>query len=333
MEQKDAQFRMRRIVWIAFLILMLVSGGAVLLGLRLDREPGPAAGARIVVIPHGGLEAVAGALSSAGVVADPLTFRLAALASFWEGSIHAAEFRFPAHASLAMVLEVLRHSRPVQHRVTIAEGLEAAQIAQLFARQGGLLDGDLAVGAEGALLPETYSFERGTSFAVLAARARQAMARELASAWESRAGGLPLRSAAEALVLASIVEHEARLPAERPMIARVFLNRMAVGMRLQADPTAAYGASGGLGFLGRKLDRDDLARDDPYNTYVVSGLPAGPICSPGLASLAAVLHPAGGDALYFVADGTGGHLFAASLGQHSVNVARYRARVGAGGAR
>jgi UPF0755 protein len=309
---------------------MLVTGGLGLVGLRTYRAPGPMAGARDVVIPHGGLEAVAGAVSSAGVVADPWVFRMAALASFLEGPIHAAELRFPAHASLAIVLDVLRHGKPVQHRVTIAEGLEAAQIAQLFARQGDLLDGDLAVGAEGAFLPETYSFERGTSFAVLAARATHAMARELASAWRSRAAGLPLRSAADALVLASIVEHEAKLPAERPMIARVFLNRIAAGMRLQADPTAAYGASGGLGVLGRKLDRDDLARDDPYNTYVVSGLPAGPICSPGSASLAAVLHPAAGDALYFVADGTGGHVFAASLGQHSANVARYRARVGTG---
>ena len=154
-----------------------------------------------------------------------------------------------------------------------------------------------------------------------------AMRRVLAEEWAERAPGLPLRSAREAVILASIVEHEARLAIERPMIARVFFNRLASGMRLQADPTAAYGASGGLGVFGRRLDRDDLAREDTYNTYVVTGLPAGPICSPGLASLRAVLHPASGDALYFVADGTGGHAFSASLTQHSANVARYRAAV------
>ena len=154
------------------------------------------------------------------------------------------------------------------------------------------------------------------------------MRRALAEEWRTRATGLPLHSPDEALILASIVEHEARLPAERPMIARVFLNRLALGMRLQADPTAAYVAEGGMGALSRPLDKGDLTRVDPYNTYVVSGLPAGPICSPGLASLRAVLHPASGDALYFVADGTGGHVFSASLAAHSANVARYRSRPG-----
>jgi UPF0755 protein len=301
-------------------------------GLRIYHAPGPLPAARDVVVPRGGLDAVGDALVSAGVVRRRILFRLAAIATIADGPLHAAELHFPAGASLETVLTVLREGRPVQHRLTIPEGFAAAQIADVLARQGNLLTGDLAVPPEGAVLPETYVYERGTDAAALLARGRAAMRRALAAAWAGRAPGLALRTPQDALILASIVEHEARLPEERPMIARVFLNRLASGMRLQADPTVSYGAEGGLGVLVRPIDRDDLARIDSYNTYVVPGLPAGPICSPGLASLKAVLHPASGDALYFVADGTGGHVFAATLSQHSANVARYRA-LAAGGRR
>jgi UPF0755 protein len=301
-------------------------------GLRIYHAPGPLPAARDVVVPRGGLDAVGDALVSAGVVRRRILFRLAAIATIADGPLHAAELHFPAGASLETVLNVLREGRPVQHRLTIPEGFAAAQIADVLARQGDLLTGDLAVPPEGAVLPETYVYERGTDAAALLARGRAAMRRALAAAWAGRAPGLALRTPQDALILASIVEHEARLPEERPMIARVFLNRLASGMRLQADPTVSYGAEGGLGVLVRPIDRDDLARIDSYNTYVVPGLPAGPICSPGLASLKAVLHPASGDALYFVADGTGGHVFAATLSQHSANVARYRA-LAAGGRR
>ncbi len=193
-----------------------------------------------------------------------------------------------------------------------------------------LLEGDVVVPVEGSTLPQTYVFERGAAASAIAERAQSAMRRAIEAEWPARAEGLPLRTPREAVILASIVEREAKLPQERPMIARVFLNRLRLGMRLQADPTAAYGAEGGLGVFVRRLDLDDLARTDGYNTYVVSGLPASPICSPGLASLTAVLHPASSDALYFVADGSGGHVFSATLAEHSANVARYRARSAAG---
>jgi len=176
------------------------------------------------------------------------------------------------------------------------------------------------------VLPDTYSFERDTPPDVLMARAHAAMTRALEAAWVARAPGSTLRTPREALILASIVEREARLPQERPMIARVFLNRLAAGMRLQADPTTAYGASGGLGVLNHPLSHDDLEQANPYNTYVVDGLPAWPICSPGLASIQAVLHPSSGPALYFVTDGTGGHVFSTSLTEHNSNVTRMRAR-------
>jgi UPF0755 protein len=319
-----------RLTLMAFSVVAVAGAAAGSGALHVYRQAGPLPEPRDVVVPHGGLETVGGALASAGVIRHVLPFRLAALVTIAEGPIRAAELHFPAGASLERVLAVLRNGRAIEHRLTIAEGLEAAQIARVIARQGALLPGDVTVPDEGAVLPQTYAFQRGTSAAGLSARAEAAMRATLAEEWRGRAPGLPLHSPEEALILASIVEHEARLPAERPMIARVFLNRLAMGMRLQADPTAAYAAEGGMGVLARPLSKDDLAEAGPYNTYVVAGLPAGPICSPGVASLHAVLHPAAGDALYFVADGTGGHVFSASLAAHHVNVARYRAENGEG---
>jgi UPF0755 protein len=311
---------------IATILIVLAAGaGAGYAMLRQLSAPGPLAESRDVLVPHGSLQAVADALRRDSVISFPLLFRAAAIATWTEGPLRAGELHFPQAASLATVLAVLRFGRPVQHRLTIPEGLTAAQIGRLFAGES-LLGGDLPVPPEGALLPDTYSFERDTPANSVMARAHLAMAHALAVAWAVRAPGLILRSPHEAVILASIVEREARVPAERPMIARVFLNRLAAGMRLQADPTASYTASGGLGTLDRPLARDDLDHPDPYNTYVIDGLPEGPICSPGLASIQAVLHPSSGNALYFVTDGTGGHVFSESLAEHNSNVSRMRAR-------
>jgi UPF0755 protein len=307
------------------LIVLAAGAGAGYAMLRQLSAPGPLAESRDVLVPHGSLQAVADALRRDSVISFPLLFRAAAIATWTEGPLRAGELHFPQAASLATVLAVLRFGRPVQHRLTIPEGLTAAQIGRLFAGES-LLGGDLPVPPEGALLPDTYSFERDTPANSVMARAHLAMAHALAVAWAVRAPGLILRSPHEAVILASIVEREARVPAERPMIARVFLNRLAAGMRLQADPTASYTASGGLGTLDRPLARDDLDHPDPYNTYVIDGLPEGPICSPGLASIQAVLHPSSGNALYFVTDGTGGHVFSESLAEHNSNVSRMRAR-------
>ncbi len=312
---------MRRLIAIALVLAAGAGAGYELL--RQFSAPGPLEESHDVVVPHGSLEAVADALQQQSVIESRLLFRAAALATAAEGPLHAGELNFPRAASLEAVLSVLRTGRPVQHRLTIQEGLTAAQIARLFAAND-LLDGDLVLPREGALLPDTYSFERDTSPGAVMARARAAMGRALAAAWAARAPGLPFQAPREALILASIVEREARLPQERPMIARVFLNRLAAGMRLQADPTVTYGASGGLGTLNRPLSHDDLDYADPYNTYTGDGLPAGPICSPGLASIQAVLHPSTGPALYFVTDGTGGHVFSTSLTEHNANVSRMR---------
>jgi UPF0755 protein len=316
---------MRRIFLAVALGLITASAAATYIAARMFAAPGPLTASRTVVIPRGGLDAATDALLAQGVIRGRTAFRIAAAVTSPEGPIHAGELEFPKAASLRGVLAVLRSGRPVQHRVTFAEGLTAAQISQMLARNDALA-GDLTVPPEGAVLPETYVFDRGTTRAAIVEQAEAAMDRRLQSEWAQRSPGLSLHSAREALILASIVEHEARLPTERPMIARVFLNRLAMGMRLQADPTAAYVAGGGLGHMDRALTHADLEDADPYNTYVIPGLPAGPICSPGLATIHAVLHPATGDALYFVADGTGGHLFTDTLAAHDVNVAHLRAR-------
>lgn len=311
-----------------FLAAAIAMAAAAVFGATaLFHRPGPLPAAREVVVPHGGTARVAAALAAERVVADPTLFRIAALATRGAGPIHAAEFAFPPHASLADVLRILRTARPVQHELTIPEGLTAAEIARLLVRAEPLR-GPLDVPREGGVLPQTYAYERGEKRQTLARRMEAAMATTLDEVWRTRDPGLGLRDPHELLVLASIVERETGLPAERPLVARVFLNRLRAGMRLQSDPTAAYAANGGDGSLDRRLTRGDLAFPNPYNTYEVTGLPPAPICSPGLASLRAVAHPAAGDALFFVADGSGGHVFAADLATHLRNVARYRAAVG-----
>ncbi len=286
--------------------------------------PGPLVESRNVLIPRGGTEQVAAALADASVVAQPLPFRAAALLTFRDGALRAGEFSFPPHASLRTVLGVLRNGRVVQHHFTIPEGLTARQIAALLERADATV-GDVALPAEGSVLPETYAYEYGATRDSLLDRARAALDRALRDEWATRAPDLPLATPREAVILASIVERETAKPDERPHIAAVFLNRLRLGMKLQSDPTVVYGASGGTGSLDRPISRADLDRDDPYNTYRIKGLPPTPIATPGLASLHAVLQPAHSDDLYFVADGTGGHVFSRTLDDHTRNVARWRA--------
>jgi UPF0755 protein len=320
--------RRRAIAVLAGVLLALVVAGAVGWRLVLGRyqRPGPLAAELVIVVPHGPPAQVAEALLKSGVIDDAFAFRLAALATRGAGTLHATELAFPAHASLHDVLSVLRTGRPVQHRITIPEGLTAAQIALLLDRAPALA-GDTPVPAEGAVLPETYAFEHGATRTALVERASAAMAHVLAQVWEQREDGLPLASPQEMLTLASMVERETARPEERPLVAGVFLNRLRRGMKLQSDPTVAYGVSGGAGTLERPLTRADLDWPTPYNTYRVTGLPPGPIASPGLASLQAVAHPAHTEDLYFVADGGGGHSFARTLDEQNRNVARWRAQL------
>jgi UPF0755 protein len=307
----------------ALLLLMLAAGGAAWWAMRIYGAPGPLPASAAIVVPHGSLAEVAQSLQQQGVVNSALQLQAAALATFAAGPVHAAELAFPDHASLREVLTVLRTGRPVQHKLTIPEGLTALQVSALLAHADALT-GDAATPAEGSILPETYSYERGTSREQILDRAHRAMVRALDQAWASRTPGLPLASPHEALVLASLVERETARPDERPLIAGVFINRLRLGMKLQSDPTVVYGASAGLGVLDHGLTRSELDHDDAFNTYRIEGLPASPICMPGEASLRAATQPATTDALYFVADGTGGHAFSRTQDEHLHNVAKWR---------
>ncbi len=309
---------------LGLLLLALAYPAGVLAWRHLLDDPGPLEQARAVVVPHGKLAEVAAALNQAGVIeGGDWRFRVVGFVTRKAGEVHAGEFEFPAHASLRAVFAVLRTGQPVQHRVTIPEGLTAPQVVAVLARAEALSGADAPV-AEGSVLPQTYAYTYGTPRAAILARASAALDRTLDQAWAQRAPGLPIASPRDALILASIVERETAKPEERPLVAAVFLNRLRLGMRLQSDPTVVFSASQGMGMLDHALTRAELDRDDAYNTYRNPGLPPGPICAPGLASLQAVLHPADSDALYFVADGSGGHAFSRTLAEHDRNVQHAR---------
>lgn len=291
---------------------------------RLMDQPGPLPAAADIVVPRGTGAEVAAELHARHVIRWPFLFRLAERTTARAGPLHAAELEFPAHASLRQVLAVLRFAPPVQHALTIPEGLTAQQIAGLV-NAAPATTGHVAPPPEGSVLPQTYDYTYGTARSALLERAKAAMTRALAEAWANRAPDLPLADPRQALTLASIVERETAVPSERPHVAAVYLNRLRLGMRLQADPTVIYAASNGAGELGHALTRSELDSDDPYNTYRNRGLPPGPICAPGIASIQAVLHPAASDDLYFVADGKGGHVFARTLAEQDRHVAAWRA--------
>lgn len=316
---------MRRLTILLLLLVILLAGlgaGSWWYARSVFAAPGPAAEPVQMVVPRGGTAAIADALAERGVIRDPRAFLAAAWLTREAGPLRAAEFVFPARASLREVLEVLRRARPVQRRLTIPEGLVARQIAALIERAEGLT-GEVPPFDEGALLPETYAYQWGDTRAAIVRRADAAMDAALAEIWASRAPNLPLRSARDALILASIVERETGKAEERARVAGVFINRLRRNMPLQSDPTTAYAAADG-GVLDRPLTRADLDREHPFNTYRIRGLPPGPIASPGRDALRAAVQPEATDFLFFVADGQGGHAFARTLEEHNRNVARWR---------
>ncbi|HIJ38152.1 MAG TPA: endolytic transglycosylase MltG [Rhodospirillaceae bacterium] len=318
---------MRR--WLFRLLLALavsaamVGGGLVWAYGRLT-VAGPSLGQSSAVIAKGmNSRAIAIALKEAGVIESPWLFLVDAWLSGRHG-LQAGEYSFPAHASIATILDMMRHGQVVVHKFTLAEGLTVFQVEAQLRQAEGLTGTPSTPPDEGSLLPQTYHYSLGDSRDGLLSRMATAMNEALDGLWPKRAEGLPLSNKIEALVLASLVERETAVAEERPHVAAVFLNRLRQHMKLQSDPTVIFAVSNGEGFLDRPLSQKDLAINSPFNTYAVEGLPAGPICNPGLASLIAVLHPAQSDDLYFVADRSGGHAFAKSLAEHNRNVARLR---------
>ncbi|MDP6352529.1 MAG: endolytic transglycosylase MltG, partial [Alphaproteobacteria bacterium] len=254
-------------------------------------------------------------------------FALAVIGARAEGALQAGEYRLEAAVSPRAVMEQLVAGRTVVHRLTVPEGLTSAEIVALVETDDALSGIVAARPPEGSLLPETYHFARGDDRSALLARMAAEMTRALGELWSARSADLPLDTVGDALILASIIEKETGLAIERPRIAGVFVNRLRKGMRLQSDPTVVYGLTGGDGPLDRALTRADLAQAHAYNTYIIKGLPTGPIANPGRASIAAALNPEETEDLYFVADGSGGHAFARTLAEHNRNVARWRRAV------
>ncbi len=319
--------RSRRLL-AAFLIAAAGLGGGALADralIHLAGQPGPAPDASVIVItPGASLAEAARLLDRAGLIENLLLFRYAAWRGAQEGIIKTGEYEIPARASAAHILAILRSGRSVLHRLTIPEGWTVHQVAEIL-RANTLLTGETGPPPpEGSLLPETYYFIRGDSRRKLLTRMRQARRKLLADLWAARAPDLPYANPGEAVILASLIEKETGKAEERRTVAAVFLNRLQRGMRLQSDPTVIYGLTEGRALLRRPLSRRDLARRTPYNTYLIKGLPPGPIANPGRAALEAALSPPVSDHLYFVADGKGGHLFARTLEDHERNVARWR---------
>jgi UPF0755 protein len=293
--------------------------------LQLYNQPGPLQVTRTVVIPAGSLPVVARRLRAVGAIERPVLFEVAAWLTRGKAPLRAGEFRIPARASLHEIIHILQFAPEVEHDVVIPGGLTSVQVAALI-NAAPDATGSVPPLAEAAILPQTYAYLRGTSRKIILNRMERAMQRALGAAWANRATGLPVQTPAEALTLASIVQQETPLRAELPKIAAVYENRLAKGMKLQADPTVIFAVTHGAATaLARSVTAADLALQSPYNTYLHHGLPPGPICSPDIAAIDAVLHPAATHDLYFVATGTGGHAFAETFPQQLRNIAAYRA--------
>jgi UPF0755 protein len=284
--------------------LVVVLGGAALLAWHFYAGPGPLTETRTLVIAKGsGVQRVAELLTERGVIDNAYIFMAGAYTEGTAMRLRAGEFAFTARMSARDVARHLAFGQPVMRRITIAEGLTSAQALALVADAEGM-EGTAPSADEGAILPETYLYTWGDQRAEMVARMKKSMADTLAALWEKRAANLAVTTPHEALILASIIEKETGLAAERPLVSGVFHNRLKRGMKLQSDPTIPLGPS--------------------HNTYVIAALPPAPIANPGRAAIEAALHPSRTDALYFVADGSGGHVFARTLEEHNRNVARWR---------
>lgn len=309
----------------ATFLLLILAIGAVGAAFFWYQQPGPLSQeATLIIEPGTGFNAIAEQLKQAGIIEHALLFRGVTVAQGAHRDFKAGEYRFQAGAAPQEVAQMLIEGKSITHAITIPEGKSSAEIIALLMaddRLSGMITTPIP---EGSLLPDTHHIHRGDTRQSVVDRMREGQEALLAELWPQRAKVLPFSTPAEAVALASIVEKETGIDGERGMVARVFVNRLEKGMPLQSDPTVVYAIESEQGVMQRPLYRKDWKFDHPYNTYIHTGLPPGPICHPGRAALVAVLNPPPGDALFFVATGKGGHYFARTLKEHNRNIARYK---------
>jgi UPF0755 protein len=308
---------------------LVIAAGLVLAALvalyLLWWGPGPKPGPHTIIVEEGStVGSVARLLDREGAIpGSARTYYVMARLLGSGDPIQAGEFAIPKGMGGAAILDLLQHGKPVQRLITVTEGMPSIIVEEKLAANP-YLTGPLPAIAEGSVLPDSYGYERGETRASVVSRMQSAMTRTIDSLWAKKTTDCPVATTDQAVILASIVEKETGKASERPMIAGVYCNRLKIGMKLDADPTVIYPVTKGKP-LGRRILRSELNADNGYNTYRRAGLPEGPIANPGKDSIAAVLHPAPTKALYFVADGTGGHVFADTLAEHNANVAKWYA--------
>jgi UPF0755 protein len=316
--------------FIAFVAFMLLLGGCAAAAGWLYMQavlpaPGPLQQTTLIYIEPGSSgKKIAGVLKEAGAIDDENIFRAGAFLMKGKGPLRAGEYEIKEHASTEEVIETLQSGKVYQRQLTIPEGLTSTEIVALLNAAEAMEGTVTATPPDGSLLPETYNYTFHEKRETLLERMKKEMQDTLAETWSKRAEGNILKSPEEAVVLASIVEKETGIAAERAKVAGVFYNRLKIDMPLQSDPTVIYAITGGREKLDRPLLRTDLNTPSPYNTYVTKGLPPTPIANPGRASLEAVMNPEAHEYIYFVADGTGGHAFAKTLAEHDRNVGKWR---------
>jgi UPF0755 protein len=309
--------------------LLLVAAGLVAAALLaidiLWWGPGPRPGPHTVIIQEGAsIRSAARKLDKEGAIPGTAkTYYVMARLFGSHDRIQAGEFEIPKGMGGAAILDLIQHGNPVQRLLTVTEGMPAIIVGEKLAANPYLTGPTPAID-EGSLLPDSYGYQRGESRAAVVRRMQNAMTKTIDELWPNRSTDCPISTPEQAITLASIVEKETGKTAERPTIAGVYCNRLRIGMKLDADPTVIYPVTKGKP-LGRRILKSELNADNGYNTYRRSGLPEGPIANPGKASIEAVLHPAPTKALYFVADGTGGHAFANTLAEQNANVAKWYA--------
>ena len=330
--KKSRGSRSQVVVFLNFLMTVLVFltmalGGAIYYGLSTFSEQGPSTvNSNFIVKPGWGLGDISRGLEASNLISDARVFQYVTKSFLRDRTLKAGEYEIKAGASMKEIVELMESGKSILYSVTLPEGLTVQQIFDRL-RADPVLEGDLPTKMpdEGTLRPDTYKFTRGAKRAEIVAQMKAAQSKLVDDIWARRSPDLFLKTKEQFVTLASIVEKETGKADERTLVASVFLNRLEKKMRLQSDPTIIYGIFGGAGKPSdRPIYQSDLKKMTPYNTYVIDGLPPGPICNPGRAALEAVANPSKTSNLYFVADGTGGHVFAATLEEHNANVKKWR---------